>query len=124
MRQTLRKLYLDLFGTFAKPARGVHILNGHYLSPGKEEASVFREQLNALREGCILIRIEEAVAMIVNRTKVSDPLVAFTFDDGFEEQATSIAPGWRNTASMQPSSSIPASPAEMRRIVKIFLNTG
>ena len=92
MRQTLRKLYLDLFGTFAKPAIGVHIMNGHYLSPGKGEASVFREQLNALREGCTLVRIEDAVSMIVNHTKVSDPLVAFTFDDGFEEQATSIAP--------------------------------
>jgi len=92
MRQTLRKLYLDLFGTFAKPARGVHILNGHYLSRSNAKAGVFQDQLGKLQKVCRLIRIEEAVSLLVNRTEVNEPLVAFTFDDGFEECATGIAP--------------------------------
>jgi peptidoglycan/xylan/chitin deacetylase (PgdA/CDA1 family) len=92
VRKTLRKLVLDLFGTFAKPARGVHILNGHYLSRTNGQAGVFQAQLSSLQKMCRLIRIEEAVSLIVNQAKVNEPLVAFTFDDGFEECATGIAP--------------------------------
>jgi peptidoglycan/xylan/chitin deacetylase (PgdA/CDA1 family) len=38
------------------------------------------------------IRFEEAVDLIVRRTKVNEALVAFSFDDGFEECYTHIAP--------------------------------
>lgn len=92
MRQFFRKIVLDLAGKFAKPAPGIHILNGHYLSRDTGDPQRFHDLLRHLQKQCSLVRIEEAVSLIVNRAKVNEPLVAFTFDDGFKEHATSIAP--------------------------------
>ena len=92
MKKALRKLFLDFFGKYSKPANGVHVLNGHYLSRTNGQSEIFNDQLKGLQQVCSLIRIEDAVSMIVNGTIVNEPLVAFTFDDGFEECATSIAP--------------------------------
>ncbi len=75
-----------------KPSPGVHILNGHILhreNPGPEN---FRRLLKDLQRECRLLRIEEAVRMILTREIPAEPCVAFTFDDGFEEQYTAIAP--------------------------------
>jgi len=92
LKKILRKKYLDIFGKFAKPANGIHILNGHYISRDNGDAGMFSDMLDGLKESCRLVRIEDAVSLIVNRTCVKEPMVAFTFDDGFEECANMIAP--------------------------------
>ena len=38
------------------------------------------------------VNVEEAIDLITNKSKVVKPLVAFTFDDGFEDCYTQIAP--------------------------------
>lgn len=38
------------------------------------------------------IRVEEATSLILNHESVDEPLVAFTFDDGFMECHSMIAP--------------------------------
>ena len=96
MRRSLRKLYLDIFGSLSSPARGVHILNAHYLSPQSADPVLFYDLLNNLRQSCNLIRIENAVRNISSHSLIKEPCVAFTFDDGFEEQATAIAPVLEN----------------------------
>lgn len=73
----------------------MHILNGHvlssvYSSGGRDR---FRSLLVDLRRECRFIRIQEAVEAIESGVEVgNETLVAFTFDDGYEECFTEIAP--------------------------------
>jgi len=53
---------------------------------------VFRRLIRKLQVQVRLIRIEEAVGRILRRDLPDDPCVAFTFDDGFAEQYSGIAP--------------------------------
>jgi len=76
----------------AKPSPGVHILNGHILVREKGDPEIFRQLLQKLCKTVKLIPVGEAVEMIQRRTVPPEPYVAFTFDDGFEEQYTGIAP--------------------------------
>lgn len=95
MRDLLRKHCLDCLGLFSRPANGVHILNGHMLSRYPADASStlsFYRQLKQLRKWVRLIPIEEAVRLIREQCEPDDPLVAFTFDDGFEECDSALAP--------------------------------
>ena len=92
MRSKLRHLFLEVAGSFAKPANGVHILNGHFISRTTKDASVFFDLLQKLQHKVTFVRIEEAVALIEKREEVKHPLVAFTFDDGYEECYTKISP--------------------------------
>jgi len=94
MRKNIRKIVLDVFGFFSNPKPGVHILNGHYIGLEDFEASVFRELLMDLSKCVNLIRIEQAISMIENLDPIDidQCYVAFTFDDGFEECFTKIAP--------------------------------
>jgi peptidoglycan/xylan/chitin deacetylase (PgdA/CDA1 family) len=92
MRSLLRTLALDFLGSFSKPAKGIHILNGHRISLSKPDASIFQQQLSELQNFVRFIRFEDAVDLIVSKTIVDEVLVAFSFDDGFEECYTKIAP--------------------------------
>lgn len=92
MRSKLRHLFLQTAGMFAQPKNGIHILNGHFISRETKDASVFYEMLQQLQKKVDFIRIEEAVALIKQKKQVERPLVAFTFDDGYEECYTKIAP--------------------------------
>ncbi|PKG52032.1 MULTISPECIES: polysaccharide deacetylase family protein [Olleya] len=90
MRALLRKTYLDLFGAIATPKNGVHIINSHYISDKDVKAEVFYKQLEAVSKHVTFIGIEEAVSLIDNKQTPNQPLVAFTYDDGFEECYTKI----------------------------------
>lgn len=88
----LRSTFLSTAGWGKKPSAGVHILNGHFVHSTTPDAAVAERCLEALSRQARFIRIEEAVRLIVSRTVVDEPLLAFTFDDGFEECLTVIAP--------------------------------
>lgn len=95
MRDLLRKNWLDCLGLFSRPAKGIHILNGHMLSrrpADAESVAYFYNQLRQLEKRVRFIPVEEAVKLIGNKCDPDDPLVAFTFDDGFEECYSVLAP--------------------------------
>ncbi len=87
-RKKARNSILDLLSINAVPQPGIHILNGHFLSQDDyTPAQVFRDQLNMLiSKGVNFINFDIAVGMIKNlEISPGKCLVAFTFDDGFEE---------------------------------------
>lgn len=97
MREKLRSLYLYLFGSIAKPSAGVYILNSHFVTPANHtkgnDWNLFEEYLRYLSSICQLITIQEAIERIEKGEIPTDKcLVAFTFDDGFEECYTTVAP--------------------------------
>ena len=92
VRQILRGIALDLLGCSAQPSNGIHILNGHRISLGVPDGKVFAAQLKKLSPCVEFVNFEEAVRLIVTHTEVDKPIVAFSFDDGFEECYTHIAP--------------------------------
>lgn len=91
VRQTARHAVLDVLGAMAKPAAGVHILNGHR-TQGEREPETFRQMLQALAQSARLARVEEAVALIEKGESVTEPVLAFTFDDGFMDCYDFFAP--------------------------------
>lgn len=92
MRSILRTIALDFLGSFAKPANGIHILNGHRIALSNPHEDIFRQQLVQLQKSVQFVRFEDAVNLIVENTIVDEPLVAFSFDDGFEECYFQIVP--------------------------------
>ena len=52
----------------------------------------FAKQLEVLHKYCDFVNIEDAVKMVINKEKVSRPTIAFTFDDGWRDCYTQIAP--------------------------------
>jgi hypothetical protein len=97
MRAKARSYYLKFFGSISKPSNGVYILNSHYVTRGthckEKDWELFEEYLNYLSKISNLITIQEAIARIEKRDIPKDKcMVAFTFDDGFEECYTTIAP--------------------------------
>ncbi len=92
LRNFLRNSTLDVLGLFAEPVKGIHILNGHMINRTNPNIELFIAQLKNLQKLSTFVKIEEAVDLICERKKVNDTLIAFTFDDGFEECATMIAP--------------------------------
>lgn len=91
-RQFLRNIFLSCAGFNAKPAPGIHILNAHRIKTEDETPETFRCVLRYLSKHAQLIKIEEAVQMIVEKKIVDKPYIAFTFDDGFMECYTHYAP--------------------------------
>lgn len=92
IRRFVRGAVLDILGVFSTPSPGVHILNGHRISLCNSSPDTFRKQLNELKLYVEFVDFEKAVQLIVSHEQVNRPLVAFTFDDGFEECYTMIAP--------------------------------
>ena len=95
VRAFFRHIVLSLFGTFCKPSPYVHILNGHMvdrLHDNDIDGLSFAKQLYGLKKYCDFVNIEQAVQMIREVVKVSRPTVAFTFDDGWRDCYTQIAP--------------------------------
>lgn len=95
LRKRIRNIILDILSINSKPANGVHILNGHFLSLNDYASNViFRKQLeNLSKQGVTFIDIDKAVKMISEKQiDQSRCYVAFTFDDGFEECYTKIRP--------------------------------
>ncbi len=94
-RKYARKLLLDLLSIKSTPKPGIHILNGHFLSvKDNTTGKVFSNQLKMLFDrGVGFINFDTAVECVEKRKIPADKcLVAFTFDDGFEECFTKIRP--------------------------------
>lgn len=95
LRQKLRTSILNILSLPSKPKNGIHILNGHFLSlDNSKSPDVFYKLITKLVDnGVVLIDIQDAVSRINQRElHVNQSHVAFTFDDGFEECYTKIAP--------------------------------
>lgn len=96
MRSKIRSLYLEFFGFFANPKPGIHIINAHYITPGVMNSGnreIFEQFLQHLGKKSKLITLQEATQLIISRQFPQDEsLVAFTFDDGYEECYEIIAP--------------------------------
>lgn len=93
IRPILRKTFLDFAGRFKTPSHGIHILNGHTICTKHSDGiNEFRRQLNDLSKYVKFINFEEAVKLIHSKKSVDYPMVAFSWDDGFAEHYTHIAP--------------------------------
>jgi peptidoglycan/xylan/chitin deacetylase (PgdA/CDA1 family) len=92
IRKYSRDVFLRIFGSFARPAKGIYILNSHFASPQNPSFEKYCEFLFFLKKNCELIRIEDAVSLIDQRIVSKECSLSFTFDDGFEECYSIIAP--------------------------------
>lgn len=95
VRKGVRSFVLSVLGTFKRPAPYVVILNGHMVDwhhDNYADGERFAKQLADLHKYCDFVNIEDAVRMIVNQEKVERCTVAFTFDDGWRDCYTQIAP--------------------------------
>lgn len=90
-RTFLRGKVLDILGLFHTPQVGIHILNGHRIQ-GENEPETFYMLLKELSKYVKFINIEEAINMIDKKMEPTEPLVAFTFDDGFMDCYDFFAP--------------------------------
>lgn len=85
LRSYLRNFYLNSVGSFTKPKNGIHFLYGHYISKEDEGAEVFYYLLKKLKRYVKFVYFEEACELVLQKQIVREPLVCFSFDDGFEE---------------------------------------
>jgi peptidoglycan/xylan/chitin deacetylase (PgdA/CDA1 family) len=97
MRSLLRHIYLNFASTIKSVKPGIHIINSHYINSDvlnqKKDYQTFEEYLQYLQGLGRLINVEEATNKIFNKNIPKDELqIAFTFDDGYEECYTVIAP--------------------------------
>lgn len=94
-RTGIRNSVLDILGVFSKPSPFIHILNGHMVDwhhDNERDGVRFGKLLEELHKSCDFVNIEDAVRMIVNHKQVNRPTIAFTFDDGWRDCYTQIAP--------------------------------
>lgn len=92
MKNFIRNIILSTTGQFKLVANGIHLLNSHYIGRNNLPKEVFYDLLTKLTKQADFIRIEDAVNAIKEKTHQNQKLIAFTFDDGFEECYTKIAP--------------------------------
>lgn len=87
-------MFLNFAGNFKKPSNGIHVLNGHYINKieGNDDAEQFDKLLNQLSKTFDFIRFEDACNLIKAGKNLDNPYLSFSFDDGFSECFTSIAP--------------------------------
>lgn len=94
-RKLIRHGILNVLGAYSKPSPSVHILNGHMIDwhhDNDKDGERFGKLLKGLHKHCDFVNIEDAVSMIVNHVQVKRPTIAFTFDDGWRDCYTQIAP--------------------------------
>lgn len=95
IRNTLRSIFLSGYGGLInRLTPGVHVLNGHALSVRDINTSseVFDSRLKALKNYADFVDIQDAVNVLREGRKQKDVYIAFTFDDGYLECYTGIAP--------------------------------
>jgi len=93
IRTFSRKILLDFLSLGAKPSSGVHLLNSHLLTMGEElNPDFFDHQLKNLSIKSTIIPFGEAVELIKNKKSISHSLIAFSYDDGFAECYSHVAP--------------------------------
>lgn len=98
LRSILRDIALRIMSSISTPQPGIHIISLHatglnYTTENKQIVyEEFCDFLSFLRKYCEFIRIEDSVKQILNKTITADRLISFTFDDGFKECYTIVAP--------------------------------
>lgn len=95
IRKIVRNVYLNVFGRFKKPKPGIHILNSHFVTPNyisKFDEYIFEEFIQRILKYAEIISLQEAVDLIDKMQFDNKIYVALTFDDGFEECYSIIAP--------------------------------
>lgn len=97
MKEKLRHIYLSVMGLLKSPKAGIHIINSHYVTPGivdvNRDTMIFDQYLSYLNRFAKFITLEEATnRILVNNIPKNEVLITFTFDDGFEECYSIIAP--------------------------------
>lgn len=92
IRYYSRDIFLRIFGSFSRFTPGVFILNSHFVSRVYPDYEMFSEFLEFLKKHCEFVRIEESIVHIENKIDTADCLVSFTYDDGFKECHSIIAP--------------------------------
>jgi peptidoglycan/xylan/chitin deacetylase (PgdA/CDA1 family) len=92
LKKLIKNTILSSLGNIKSIANGVHILNSHYIGRNDLPKEIFHDLLKKLSKKADFIRIENAVEAIQNKTHQNQKLISFTFDDGFEECYTKIAP--------------------------------
>lgn len=91
VRSFFRAQVLNLLGMHSEPAPGIHILNAHRIEK-EEEPETFRNLLTELSKEVRFVKFEDAVERIERHEQPKEPLVAFSFDDGFMECYDVFAP--------------------------------
>lgn len=92
-RELSRDIALDILSFRSKPSPGIHLMNSHLLTRNEVlDTDYFDNQLKTLSKESTIIPFEEAVVLIKARRKSKHSLIAFTFDDGFAECYSHIAP--------------------------------
>ncbi|WP_115703684.1 polysaccharide deacetylase family protein [Legionella sainthelensi] len=92
-RPFLRHSYLSILGNFKKISPCVHILNGHIIGDQRKRGEYkFRQLLDYLSHHVDFLNIEKACELIMAKSQLTRPAVAFTFDDGFDDCYHEIAP--------------------------------
>ncbi len=95
LRQFLRYIFLSILGTLKRPSKCVHLLNGHMVDwhhDNEDDGERFGRLLERLHKYCDFVNFEDAVNMIIEGQQVSRPTLAFSFDDGWRDCYTQIAP--------------------------------
>ena len=95
IRSVVRSAFLDIMGAMVKPSSYVHILNGHMVDwhhDNDSDGIRFAHLLEELHKYCDFVNFETAVQMVVDKVIVSRPTIAFSFDDGWRDCYTQIAP--------------------------------
>jgi peptidoglycan/xylan/chitin deacetylase (PgdA/CDA1 family) len=97
MRALLRNIFLIIAGSFKRPKPGIHIINSHFITPYEKDTErdnrIYDNYLSYLQKYAKFITLEEATNRILsNSIPNNEVLLTFTFDDGFEEGYSIIAP--------------------------------
>lgn len=92
LRTFLRNSYLSTVGNFFSPSNSIHLLNGHFISENKMSENIFRQFLAQLSKSVKLTTVQNALQKIQDKEEPRLPVVSFTFDDGYIECYTKIAP--------------------------------
>lgn len=97
MRALIRDFYLRFAGALKSIKPGIHIINSHFVTADfhdkDRDYKIFENLLRFLRKRTAFLKLEDAVKKLENNEiPLNDAIVTFTFDDGFEECYTVIAP--------------------------------
>lgn len=94
-RQYIRASILDILSLFCKPAPTIYLLNGHLINRDHDndmDGEHFGKLLSELHKYCDFVNFQDAIQMILEKKVVDRCTVAFTFDDGWRDCYTQIAP--------------------------------
>lgn len=85
LREKSRSIYLKMMGSIAKPIKGVHILNSHFVTSiaegGHDDFDFF---IRWLKDHGNIISLNDAIDRI-DKKVFDETSFALTFDDGFQE---------------------------------------